>query len=386
MVTSDKDISFISVGGAGLRVAARAAVDCSDQVCVTVVDTDARALAGSSAGVKLQVGAERSGGQGCGGDAGIGRLSVEDDLASVSDLFHEQRLVVVFAGLGGGTGSGGAPTLLRAAREAGCVSVGMVTMPFAFEGAGRLEKAAESLKAVHGAADVVLAIPSDALLEHIGDRDVATTFSMADAILGESAAALCNLFARPGYIQLDLADLRSIAQHSEAPLSFGFGTGSGEGRVEQALSTLLDGPLLEKGAVMERAAGIMVGILGGEDLRLSEVSAIMAGVQARIPKDSQMVMGTTIDPAAGDSVTLIVLCADTWNEDALPPVPAAAPPSGQPIRRGSRNRSKRTQLQPLLAGLDMNGKDRFKGVEATIIDGEDLDTPTYVRRGIRLEK
>jgi cell division protein FtsZ len=379
----EKDIGFVALGGAGLGVAARLQMDLSDRVCVSVIDTDARALAASTVGVKLQAGSKRTGGQGCGGDVGQGRLSVEDEISAIRDLVLGQRMVVVFAGLGGGTGSGGIGTVLRAARESECFSVAVVTMPFGFEGAGRLEKAAQALSAVQETADLVLALSNDRVVEHIGDRDVATTFAMADAILGESVAALCNLFVRPGYIQLDLGDLRRLARHCGAPFSLGFGAASGADRVDSALRQLLDGPLLNAGQVLEQASGVMVGILGGEDLRLSEISAVMSGIQLRTKADCQLVMGTTIDAKADDSLTLVLLCTDTWDDEA-PPTPVVSADSPKPAR-GSRNRGKKSQLQPLL-GLDMSGKDRFKGVEATIIDGEDLDSPTYVRRGIHLEK
>ncbi len=384
MVALEKDIGFVAVGGAGLRVAARVAQECSDAVSITLVDTDARALASAPIGVKVHAGAKRTGGHGSGGDVGVGRLSVEDELESLRECVRGQRLLVVFAGLGGGTGSGAAATVLRAGREAGCFCVSVVTLPFTFEGAGRHEKARDALQAIQGTADATLAVPSDRLFAHIGDRDVATTFSMADAILGECIAAVCNLFARPGYIQVDLGDLRSLAQHSEGAFALGYGAGRGEDRVQQILGELNEGPLLAEGALLDGAAGVMVGILGGDDLRMSEVSAIMGSIQSRIPEECRVVMGTTIDPAAGNGLTVVVLCADTWNEQVSPPPmsPFAAP---DPAKRGSRNRGKNSQLQPLL-GLDMTGKDRFQGVEATIIDGEDLDIPTYVRRGVRLEK
>ncbi len=377
------DICLIGVGGAARRVVSRAALELPGDVSVAVVDTDSHGLTEFSAGTKVQIGVQRTGGRGCGGDIGCGRLAVEDEIGTIRALFKNRRLVVVYAALGGGTGSGAAAAVMREAHTAGAVTIGAVSTPFGFEGSGRLARAEEALEGIKQAADAVVLVPNDRLFDAVGAADVAETFEKADTVLGQSLAALCNMFARPGYIQLDLGDLLSMARHTDACWSLGYGHGTGKKRAEQALEQLQASSLLEGGQLMKDAACMMIGIVGSRDLRLVEVETLMSGIAGACPESCQMVMGTTLNDDERNSVTVCALVTGVWREQTAPAVAPELPKSRS--QRRSRKKSGQVQLQPLL-GLDMSGRDRFKDVDATIIDGEDLDIPTYLRRGIKLDK
>lgn len=375
-------IAVVGVGGAGSRIAAKAAVGLGRQAHVAAVNTDARELDSATCPVKIQIGRARTGGLGAGGAPGMGRLAVEDDLATVREILLDRDIVMVVAGLGGGTGSGATPAILRAASEAGAVAVAVVTLPFAFEGPERQDVANDALRSVREAADTVIVVANDRLLEATGQTAVRACFEQADDILGRSMATLGNLVSMPGYIRLDIADLREMAKRSGDTCSLGFGEASGPDRTRRAIEMALQGTMLEQGRLVSGAAALLIGIVGGEDLAVQEVGRVMEAVAASRGKECQTFMGTHIDPNLVDTVRLLVLVSEHWDRDV--PLPAAAaetPAAGKPARRSTRSRAKSTQ--PTLA-LGVGGRGRFKNVEPTILDGEDVDVPTFLRRGIRI--
>jgi len=376
-------ISLVGLGGAGSRIVTQAAPRLPRGSRVSALNTDLRALEESTGATRVQMGAERTGGLGCGGDAKVGRLCVEDDLKQVVKLVEGCRLLILVAGMGGGTASGGAPAVVRAARQAGCLTLAFVTMPFEFEGGQRVATAREGLETLNAAADAVVVIPQERLLDHVGGDEVAETFHRANEVLACCVAALCNLLMRPGFINLDFADLEALVRHGEGTCALGMGEAEGEARAERAVEALVNGPLLEKGGVIARAEAILVGIMGGENLTVREVGTVMDALRARCPDACRISMGTFLDDAAHGKLSVVALVSESW-VDAKPKT-AEGPSTSKAEKPRGRRRSRAAGQQELLS-LDFPGKGRFKNIEPTFLDGEDLDVPTYVRRGIAIEK
>ncbi|MCE9616319.1 MAG: cell division FtsZ family protein [Lentisphaerae bacterium] len=374
-------ICIIGVGGAGGRIVGHAAPAVLGAAHVAAVNTDARELDQARAPVKLQIGTARTGGLGTGGAPSAGRLAVDDDLPTLREIVADKDFVIVVAGLGGGTGSGALPAIVRAAADGGALTVAVVTMPFAFEGAKRQGVAREALRAVQEVADAVVVMANDRLAEATGEAGLKAAFDRADDLLGRSVSTLCNLIAQPGYIKLDFAKLQHMVQHCDGTCSLAFAEASGADRAAVAATGLMCGTLLEGGKLAAAAKAVLVGIVGGPDLAVREVGELMEAIQAGLAPDCNLCMGTHVHDERRDTIQVLMLVAESWSQASAAPA-VEAPRSVKQPRSGGRSRQKQSQTT---LGLQLPGRGRFRNVEPTLLDGEDLDTPTYQRRGLALE-
>lgn len=386
-------ISIVGVGGAGCKVIDRVTATPDEGTTLIAVNTDARALEDSRAMVKLQIGAARTRGLGSGGDPATGRLVAEEDLEMIRSLFPNVDLVLLVVGLGGGTGTGASPVLLSAARDAGAMTLCFATLPFRFEGGRRRAEADQAVSELRNLADALILVPNDRLSESVGEAQVAKAFEKADEVLCAGISSICRLLTAPGYISLDFADLKQVATGSGGACTFGYGTGAGKNKAEAAVAALLESPLLERGNVLAASGSLLVSIVGSSDLTLKDVTVIMNRITARAGRDDHLIMGTVLDESWQDRVGVTVVAeeapasepaavAPTASDEQQPAEPAAATPAPA----GGRKKRKQAQLQTRMRLFDSTGKGRFKDSEPTILDGHDLDTPTFLRRGIAIEK
>ena len=241
------------------------------------INTDAQQLAGSDATVKLQIGRDLTSGLGSGADPELGRKAAEDSIDRLRQVLRGSDLVFVTAGEGGGTGTGAAPVIARAARELGALTVGIVTMPFGFEGRRRTEAAQAGLDSLQGSVDTLIVVPNDRLLEVL-DRGVSMVdaFRMADDVLRQGVQGICDLITRPGVINLDFADVRTVMQQSGSAL-MGIGMATGAGRGREAARRALDSLLI--GQRIRGATGVLLSIMGPPDLTLQEVTEAAEAVR-----------------------------------------------------------------------------------------------------------
>lgn len=389
-------ISVVGVGGAGCRIVGRMSALADDELATMAVDTDTCALAESEAGVRLQIGERQTGGFGAGGDDEKGRLAMEEELGAVLEGMGGAEVAMLVAGLGGGAGSGGIVTLAGATRAAGMFTFCFVTLPFGFEGGQRKGVANRVLDILKDTADVVVAVPSDSLFAE-ASRELPAVFEQAETVLGGAVAALWQALARPGYINLDFADVRSVASDTDGPCAFGFAEAVGSDKARQAADAFLKSPTLDGGRLLGRARFLLLSIVGGPDLTLREVDTIMKAVVAAAKPEARVIMGTSVDDAWAGRVTLFAILGE--KRAARPPVelpprePAAAAAADAALAAaesaaaapgGSKTRRQRPKQASL--PLELSGRGRFKDVEPTIYNGEDLDVPTFVRRGLRIEK
>lgn len=378
-------IMVVGLGGGGCRIVERLSETLGAEVALAAINTDAAALAECRIGAKVQIGASRIGGFGAGGDANQGRLAAEEDQETLRALFRGQDLVLLVASLGGGTGTGAAAPTLTAARDAGAMALAFVTLPFDFEGPQRRLLAEGALKGLREVCGALIAVPNERLLETVGEGTLAETFSRTDQILSAGVRGICKLITHPGYINLTFADLLRVMRSSGGVCTLGYGDGAGQNRARVALAALLDSPLLEKGAKVASAASLLVSVVGGSDLTVKEIKEIMAAIGERAGKDCRIAMGTVVDDLWQDRITITVIASDERimpEEEAKPDVEVQDVP--EPAGRGKKKAAAGATQSDL--PWEQANKGRFKGIEPTMMNGENLDIPTYVRRGIPIEK
>jgi cell division protein FtsZ len=286
-------IRVVGVGGAGLNAVDRMIDSGITQVDFVAVNTDIQQLQMSDASTKIHIGSELTEGLGSGADAEIGRRAAEEAYDTIKRTLRGSDMVFVTAGEGGGTGSGAAPIVARVARELGALTVGIVTMPFKFEGTRRRKQADEGLQALREACDTLIVVPNDRLLEVLDKgTSMLDAFRIADDVLRHGVQGICDLITNPGLINLDFADVRTIMADSGSAL-MGIGYATGENRAKDAAERALRSPLIE--TEITGARGILLSIAGGNDLTLYEVNEAAEAVREAATDDTNIIFGATID-------------------------------------------------------------------------------------------
>jgi len=286
-------IRVVGVGGAGLNAVDRMIDAGITQVDFLAVNTDIQQLQMSDASTKIHIGSELTEGLGSGADPQVGRRAAEDGYDAIKRALRGSDMVFVTAGEGGGTGSGAAPIVARVSRELGALTVGIVTMPFKFEGTRRRKQAEDGLQALREACDTLIVVPNDRLLEVL-DRSTSMldAFRVADDVLRHGVQGICDLITNPGLINLDFADVRTIMAESGTAL-MGIGYATGESRGKEAAERALNSPLID--TEITGARGILLSIAGGDDLTLFEVNEAAEVVREAATDDTNIIFGATID-------------------------------------------------------------------------------------------
>jgi cell division protein FtsZ len=298
-------IKVAGVGGAGLNAVDRMIDSGLNAVEFVAINTDIQQLQGSDAPVKIHIGRELTEGLGSGADAEVGRKAAEEAYDQVKQALRGADMVFVTAGEGGGTGSGAAPVIARIARELGALTVGIVTMPFRFEGTQRRATAERGAEELRQACDTVVVVPNDRLLEVL-DRStpMVDAFRIADDVLRQGVQGICDLITMPGLINLDFADVRTIMADAGTAL-MGIGYATGENRAREAAERALRSPLIDTELV--GAKGILLSIAGGEDLSLFEVNEAAEVVRQGATDDTNIIFGATIDEQLTGQVWVTVI-------------------------------------------------------------------------------
>ncbi|MCC6223214.1 MAG: cell division protein FtsZ [Thermoleophilia bacterium] len=298
-------IRVVGVGGGGLNAVNRMIEAGISQVEFIAVNTDIQQLRTSDAPVKLHIGRELTQGLGSGADPDVGRRAAEEAYDQVKHVLRGSDMVFVTAGEGGGTGSGAAPVVARIAREVGALTVGIVTMPFRFEGTRRREQADHGVEELRSVCDTVIVIPNDRLLEVL-DRSTSMleAFRIADDVLRQGVQGICDLITMPGLINLDFADVRTIMRDAGSAL-MGIGFATGENRAREAAERALRSPLID--TEITGARGILLSIAGGEDLSLLEVTEAAEVIRAAATDDTNIIFGATVDPKLNGQVWVTVV-------------------------------------------------------------------------------
>ena len=298
-------IRVVGVGGAGLNALDRMIDAGITQVDFVAVNTDIQQLQMSDAPTKVHIGSELTEGLGSGAEPEIGRRAAEDSHDHIKRTLRGSDMVFVTAGEGGGTGSGAAPVVAGIARELGALTVGIVTMPFKFEGSRRRKQAEDGVEALRRACDTLIVIPNDRLLEVLDkSTSMLDAFRIADDVLRQGVQGICDLITNPGLINLDFADVRAVMKDAGSAL-MGIGFATGENRGREAAERALGSPLID--TEITGARGILLSIAGGDDLTLFEVNEAAEAVRAAATDDTNIIFGATIDERLAGQIWVTVV-------------------------------------------------------------------------------
>lgn len=387
---NEHKVCIMGVGGGGGKIIDRILALSTEGPVLAVVNTDTRALNDASPSRKIRIGQLRTGGAGTGGNVALGRLSAEDDIDNIKPYLKNADMLILVATLGGGVGTGASQVILDQAKKEGCFILCFVTTPFTFEGETKVACAEKALLELCETADAVISIPNDLLFESVGRNNMSQAFIKADETMGTAIRAIWKLITHPGYINLDLADLTYTVRGSGGVCALAYGIGKGSSKAKNALKELLESPLTQHGEVLSDVRSILISIVGGEDLALKEVGDIMGVLNSMVGEDVNVSMGTVIDAAWRNKIMITIIYSSTWSQENATkgnvqeqkeetkkqlPIQSKSTGAGMPKKR----KAAQSEL-----GFVNNALDRFKDANATILYGEDMDIPTFKRRGISI--
>ena len=308
-------IRVVGVGGGGLNAVNRMIEAGISQVEFIAVNTDIQQLRTCEAPIKLHIGRELTQGLGSGSDPNIGREAAEEAYDQIKHVLRGSDMVFVTAGEGGGTGTGAAPVVARIAREVGALSVGIVTLPFRFEGSRRRSQAEKGVHELREVCDTVIVIPNDRLLEVLErSTSMLDAFRIADDVLRQGVQGICDLITMPGLINLDFADVRTIMSDAGSAI-MGIGFATGETRAREAAERALRSPLIDTEIVGAR--GILLSIAGGDDLTLLEVNEAAEVVREAATEETNIIFGATIDERLSGQIWVTVIATGLGGRPGL---------------------------------------------------------------------
>ncbi|MGH2454000.1 MAG: cell division protein FtsZ [bacterium] len=313
-------IKVVGVGGGGSNAVNRMIHAGLRGVEFIGINTDAQALALSNADRKIHIGAKTTKGLGAGGDPGVGRQAAEESKEDLYEALDGADMVFITAGMGGGTGTGGAPIIAEIARDLTALTIGVVTKPFGFEGRRRMGNAEEGVRTLKTQVNTLITIPNDRLLQ-IVDRSVTMVeaFRVADDVLRQGVQGIADLITVPGLINLDFADVRTVMAEAGSAL-IGIGVASGEDRAVRAAQAAVSSPLLETS--MAGAKGVLINVTGGLDLGLMEVSEAAQIVKDAADPEANIIFGAVIDDKVDGEIRITVIAtgfdAVKLEEDLVP--------------------------------------------------------------------
>ncbi len=409
-------IKVVGVGGGGGNAINTMIAAGLQGVDFITANTDAQALRANLSPVKLQLGAQVTKGLGAGGNPDVGRKAATEDLERIRECLGGADMVFVTAGMGGGTGTGGAPVGAQVARELGALTVGVVTKPFLFEGKKRGRQADEGMRDLKANVDTLIAIPNQRLLAVAGrNMSILDTFKKADDVLLQAVRGISDLITVHGLINLDFNDVRAIMCEMGMAL-MGAAVASGEDRAAEAAQKAISSPLLEDVSI-QGARGVLINITGGPDLTIHEVNEAATLIQEEADDDANIIFGAVIDETLADQIRITVIATgfgEPREEVRRPPVAPVTPVSAGPTRvafggrepfRGTPHTAAQGGVNPSAPGErkvvrvggidDLSGAvwtrnqpasgeragERGEPISLTVPDDdESLDIPTFLRR------
>lgn len=385
-----RKVCILGVGDGGIRVVEAMQGDVGDDVIWAAINTDPDRLKQTSVPVRLHIGSRIEGKNGTGGQPSVARLAAEDDLEMIRGLMTDCDALILVTCLGGGTGTGAAPVVLAAARASGLFAMAIVTMPFAFEGETHIATAKQGLPVLTAAADFTACIPNERLFEASGGNDahLEKAFRQANEAMMAAVCSAWHMLSKPMLIGLDLATFRAFSSKGTGACVFGFGTASGPGRAVKAAEALIEGSVCKEGELLASAGAAMVCVCGSYDMTLREVDDAVRMITAKLPEGADIDVATVIHEEWRDRLFVSVYLADrrrtvASSSRATDKRRVSDKPHAVKLSRPSKDAQAELQFD---GTESVRGSGRFNKVAATMLDGENLDTPTFIRRGIALDK
>ncbi len=388
--TQNARMKVLGVGGGGGNAVNRMIEEALQGVQFISVNTDAQALGNSRSDVKVQIGKKLTRGLGAGARPEIGRQAIEENRDEVLEHLQGADLVFVTCGMGGGTGTGAAPIIAQMAKDIGALTVGIVTKPFLFEGRKRMKQAEMGITELRRNVDTMIVVPNERLLAVVGKGiPFQDALKKADEVLLNATRGIASLITSAGIINVDFADVRTVMQNGGAAL-MGTGVGSGENRALEAAQQAISSPLLDNVSI-NGASGVLINILGGDDLTLGEATQISEIIHDAVGDDAQIIFGAGNDAKLTGEVRVTVIATGFdravtgepvvdrgASPQVLPfrrqpgqagtPTPSQAPPATQPPAQTS------PRQQPFVRPAQGTGR------PAGSPDVTDMEIPTFIRR------
>lgn len=374
-------IKVIGVGGGGGNaISSMIEGGMVDGVEFIAVNTDAQVLLQNKAPTKLQIGEKITKGLGVGGNPEIGRQAAEESVEKIKELLLDSDMVFVTAGMGGGTGTGAAPIIAQLAREAGALTVGVVTKPFAFEGTRRAVAAEDGIEKLKDSTDTLIVIPNQRLMDVI-DRKMTLleAFKVVDSVLGQAVGGIADIITTAGLVNVDFADVKTVMKDAGSAL-LGIGTGVGENRAQMAARAAVSSPLLDLS--IEGARGVLFNIAGGQDLTMFEVDEAARIISAAADPDANIIFGAVVKEDLADQVKITVIATgfdETRSRIAQMSQVQAKPPVvqgviGEPVRPRDEEEEEvdRRDAEP----PEENGG----GSDQDDVFGEKFEIPAFLRK------
>lgn len=411
-------LKVLGVGGAGCNAVSHMAQSRIEGLDCVAMNTDSAALERCAVPTKFPIGVKLTRGLGAGGDPERGRGAAEEDRAKLRELCQGVDVVFVVAGLGGGTGTGAAPVLAQIAHECGALVLGMVVLPFEWEGSRRQRQAQLGLHQLKAVADAVICLPNQKLHTLVADRtSLVEGFTVVNDLLAQGIRGLWRLLTRPGLINVDFADVCTVTRDRHTECALATAEAQGEHRVKEVLDKLLKHPLMEQGQVLNDAPAVLVSLAGGPDMSFSDVTSVMEQIN-RHCENAHIITGAAIEESHVGRLAVTVMATRRHAKDKPVAIETAVPVASLPAENNlvepdtenrppsryvapppvitpdnvdhlmphatSRMKKKAVKMRQAQLNLEVISKGRFEKSEPTIRRGQDLDVPTYLRRNLVL--
>ena len=364
-------IKVVGVGGGGCNAVNRMIAEGMNGIEFIAVNTDGQALVYSQAETRVRIGEKVTRGRGAGGVPEIGRKAAEESSEDLYKVLKGSDMVFVTAGMGGGTGTGAAPIIAQIAREVGALTIGVVTKPFTFEGAHRMQSAESGITKLKEQADTLIVIPNDRLLQIVDKRaSLQDAFTAADDVLRQGIQGISELITIPGLINLDFADVRTIMSEGGAAL-MAVGCGAGDERARDAAEKAISSNLLD--ITISGARGILFNVTGGSDLTLFEVNEAAAIIKETAHPDVNLIFGAVIDPSMGDEIRITVI-ATGFDQAGIRP----------PLRRFNdlnelKTNDKTTYGNPRTTANNQENTRSNYEFQPRVYNTDEIDVPAFIR-------
>lgn len=362
-------IKVIGVGGGGNNAVNRMIEHGVEGVEFIAVNTDSQALNLSKAELRIQIGGKLTRGLGAGANPEVGKKAAEESKEQIEEVLQGADMVFVTAGMGGGTGTGAAPVIAQVAKDLGALTVGVVTRPFSFEGRRRSTQAISGIEALKNAVDTLIVIPNDRLLEIVDkNTPMLEAFREADNVLRQGVQGISDLIAKPGLINVDFADVKTIMFDKGSAL-MGIGIATGETRATEAAKKAISSPLLETS--IDGAHGILMNITGGTNLSLYEVQEAADLVTSAADKEVNVIFGSVINENLNDEIVVTVIATGFDELNKKPEMPSKQ-------QRPTLNQKQHAATKEE-APIQQQQQQREQVQRPRIQEDDELDIPTFLR-------
>jgi len=381
------NIKVIGIGGGGNNAIREMTIQGMSNLDLIAINTDIQALSLSQAGLKIQIGKSLTNGLGTGGNPELGKKAAEEDKDKISKAMENADIIFITAGMGGGTGSGVSSVAAKIAKQYGILTIGVVTKPFTFEGKKRKLQAEAGIEALKNEVDALITISNDRLLKIISkDTSMKNAFEMTDKVLCQSVQAIADLITIPGLINLDLADVRTVAK--DAGLSLvGIGTGKGKKKAAAAAKMAISSPLLE--VSIKGAKSLLINVTGGLDMSLFEVNEIVDIISMAVGQDTNIVFGAIINEEMQDEIRVSVIatkCEENIEENIEE---KREEKREENIEEEKREEEKKEEInkkelfkENYTEEDNLKIEDKFK-IKDQLIDDKDLEIPAFLRKKMK---